>query len=153
MAFFLSMTLYPEVQKKAQEEIDAVIGNDALPLISDRERLPYVNALTLEVLRWHAVVPAGATRLPSCSVDPSQCSIALPHRVVQEDIHEGYLIPKDTLILPNIWFVPGESCPIPTCPHPYHLGKCLMILQSTPHPWPLTHLVISEKTPKPTLGR
>lgn len=61
MAFFLSMTLYPEVQKKAQEEIDAVIGNDALPLISDRERLPYVNALTLEVLRWHAVVPAGAT--------------------------------------------------------------------------------------------
>lgn len=35
------MTLHPEVQRKAQAEIDAVIGNDRLPNFEDREDLPY----------------------------------------------------------------------------------------------------------------
>jgi Cytochrome P450 len=37
------MSLYPDVQKKAQEEIDAVVGHDRLPTFEDRERLPYVD--------------------------------------------------------------------------------------------------------------
>lgn len=41
------MSLYPEVQLRAQAEIDAVVGNDRLPTFSDRESLPYVNALAL----------------------------------------------------------------------------------------------------------
>jgi hypothetical protein len=53
------MTLHPEVAKKAQEEIDAVIGNDRLPTFADREHLPYVDALSKEVLRWNSVVPTG----------------------------------------------------------------------------------------------
>ncbi len=53
------MLLYPEVQAKAQAEIDAVIGNDRLPRFDDRESLPYVNALVLEVTRWHTVAPIG----------------------------------------------------------------------------------------------
>lgn len=40
-SFFLAMTLYPEVQKKAQAEIDTVIGADRLPSFEDRERLLY----------------------------------------------------------------------------------------------------------------
>jgi cytochrome P450 len=53
------MTLFPEVQKKAQAEIDAVVGNDRLPSFSDRSQLPYVEALVKEVLRWNVVAPLG----------------------------------------------------------------------------------------------
>ena len=54
------MSCFPEVQRKAQTELDAVIGDDRLPTIADRERLPYLNALVLEVLRWMPVAPMGA---------------------------------------------------------------------------------------------
>ena len=47
----------PNVQKKAQEELDRVIGTDRLPLLSDRGSLPYVEALVKEVLRWHPILP------------------------------------------------------------------------------------------------
>jgi cytochrome P450 len=53
------MTLYPEVQKKAQEEIFRVVGEDRLPTFADRDRLPYVGALVKEVLRWNPVGPLG----------------------------------------------------------------------------------------------
>ncbi|KAF8624702.1 hypothetical protein AX17_007033 [Amanita inopinata Kibby_2008] len=84
--FFKAMVLFPEVQAKAQAEIDAVIGNDRLPSLEDREQLPYVSTLALEALRWHVVAPTG-----------------VPHRVTEDDIHDGYLIPKDALIITNIW--------------------------------------------------
>ncbi len=58
-AFFKAMVLFPEVQAKAQAEIDAVVGNNRLPSFDDRERLPYINALVLEVSRWHVVAPTG----------------------------------------------------------------------------------------------
>ncbi len=53
------MLLYPDIQAKAQAEIDAVIGSDRLPRFDDREHLPYANALALEVTRWHTVAPTG----------------------------------------------------------------------------------------------
>ena len=58
-SFFLAMTCFPEVQRKAQAELDAVIGSDRMPTIADREQLPYINALLLEVLRWIPVAPLG----------------------------------------------------------------------------------------------
>lgn len=58
-AFFLSMALHPEVAKTAQRELDDLIGGARLPCFADRESLPYINALTLEVLRWHVVTPIG----------------------------------------------------------------------------------------------
>ncbi|THH18030.1 hypothetical protein EW146_g2895 [Bondarzewia mesenterica] len=85
-SFFLAMTLYPEVQKKAQLELDSVIGSDRLPTYSDRANLPYVDALVKEVLRWNPVTPLGVT-----------------HRLMEDDIHDGYLIPKGSLVIPNIW--------------------------------------------------
>ncbi|KZT19016.1 cytochrome P450, partial [Neolentinus lepideus HHB14362 ss-1] len=85
-SFFLAMMLYPEVQKKAQAEIDAIVGPDKLPSFADRDQLPYIEALVSEVLRWNPVAPLG-----------------VPHRLRQGDISEGYLIPKDALIIPNIW--------------------------------------------------
>lgn len=58
-SFFLALALHPEVLKKAQSEIDAVVGSERLPTFADRPHLPYVNALVLEVFRWHTVVPTG----------------------------------------------------------------------------------------------
>ncbi|KAF8450341.1 cytochrome P450 [Boletus edulis BED1] len=85
---FLALTLFPDVQKKAQAEIDAVIGPDRLPNFTDRDSLPYVEALAKEVLRWNVVVP-----------------LAVPHRVAEDDVHDGYYIPKGTLVIPNVWFM------------------------------------------------
>ena len=53
------MTLFPDIQTKAQEEIDRVIGNDRLPVNADRDSLPYINALQSEIIRWGPVTPTG----------------------------------------------------------------------------------------------
>ena len=53
------MTLYPEVQIKAQAEIDRVVGQDRLPDFSDHENLPYIEGVFLETLRWKPVIPLG----------------------------------------------------------------------------------------------
>lgn len=57
--FFLAMAMYPDVQRKAQAEIDAVIGNERLPEFSDRHTLPYMNALVKESMRWQSIIPLG----------------------------------------------------------------------------------------------
>ena len=57
--FFMAMLLYPDIQKKAQEELDSVIGRDRLPTFEDRPRLPFVDAVSKELLRWCPVAPVG----------------------------------------------------------------------------------------------
>jgi hypothetical protein len=59
VAFFLAMSMFPEVQRKAQEEIDRVVSPGRLPKPSDRENLYYVNALVEEAQRWHPIGPMG----------------------------------------------------------------------------------------------
>ena len=53
------MMIHPEFQRKAQEEIDRVIGNDRFPTLADQADLPYVDALVKEVFRWKPVGPLG----------------------------------------------------------------------------------------------
>ena len=53
------MCLYPDVLRKAQAEIDAVVGQDRMPTFADRPRLPYIQAIVKEVLRWRAPAPLG----------------------------------------------------------------------------------------------
>lgn len=53
------MVVHPEVQRKAQEEIDRVVGGDRLPTFADQSSLPYVGALVKEVFRCHPVAPLG----------------------------------------------------------------------------------------------
>ena len=53
------MAMYPDVQKKAQAEIDAVVGRDRLPDIDDLDSLPFINAVVKETLRWQPVTPMG----------------------------------------------------------------------------------------------
>lgn len=56
-AFILAMVLYPEVQARAQQEIDSIIGRERLPNASDAAKLPYVSAIVQETLRWRPVSP------------------------------------------------------------------------------------------------
>ncbi|KAF9526561.1 cytochrome P450 [Crepidotus variabilis] len=86
--FFLAMTLHQECQKRAQQEIDAVCGNGRLPSLEDRERLPYVEALMKEVLRWQPVVP-----------------MALPHRLMQDDVYNDLFLPAGSIVLGNSWAI------------------------------------------------
>ncbi|TBU56856.1 cytochrome P450 [Dichomitus squalens] len=86
LAFFMAMAMFPEVQAKAQAELDAVVGPDRLPEHSDREALPYVNAVVKEALRWFNVAPLGVV-----------------HRSTEDDEYRGYFLPKGTLVLPNVW--------------------------------------------------
>ncbi|KAI0643186.1 cytochrome P450 [Trametes meyenii] len=84
MAFFLAMSQYPDVQKKAQAELDRVVGRSRLPDFDDREALVYIDAIIKESLRWHVVLP-----------------LCLPHRTLDNDVFDGYFIPAGTLLVPN----------------------------------------------------
>ena len=53
------MQAHPDIQREAQKEIDAVVGKNILPRYSDRDRLPYINALCKELLRYNPPVPSG----------------------------------------------------------------------------------------------
>lgn len=55
----LAIVAFPEVQKKAQVELDEVVGRHRLPTFADYERLPYIRAICKESLRWKAVDPLG----------------------------------------------------------------------------------------------
>ncbi|RPD52531.1 cytochrome P450 [Lentinus tigrinus ALCF2SS1-7] len=91
LTFMMAMALHPEKQRLAQEEIDRVIGSERLPTINDRSQLPYVNAVIKETMRWNPAVPMGLARMVS-----------------EDDVYEGYLIPKGTIVLPNCWAVAHE---------------------------------------------
>lgn len=88
-AFTLAMIRFPEAQRRAQEEIDRVIGKDRLPVLDDRENLPYVDALIKETIRWWPIAAMG-----------------FPHVATEEMECAGYCIPKGAFILPAArWFL------------------------------------------------
>lgn len=60
---FLAILLHPDLQIRAQAELDAVTGRERLPTFEDRPRLPFVDAVCKEVLRWRPVAPLGALLL------------------------------------------------------------------------------------------
>ena len=82
------MALHPDIQQKAHSELDAVVGRKRLPTFEDQAALPYTNAIVRELLRWHPVAPMG-----------------VPHLVMQDDYYQGHWIPKNSIVLPNAWYV------------------------------------------------
>ena len=88
MNFILAMVLYPDAQQAAQAELDRVVGRNRMPEFSDRENLPYMNALISEILRWHPIIPLG-----------------VPHKLTtnSEEVFRGMRLPKGSVILPNAW--------------------------------------------------
>lgn len=86
-SFFLAMLIFPDAQKKAQEEIDREVGGDRLPTFEDRERLPFVSGVVKESWRWNPVGPMG-----------------LAHRADEDIEYDRYLIPKGAYLLPSLWW-------------------------------------------------
>ncbi|KAF9237858.1 cytochrome P450 [Melanogaster broomeanus] len=103
MTFLLAMVLNPDVQEQAHAQIDAVVGKDRLPTLDDRPSLTYIDAIMRETLRWNPALP-----------------LSIPHAVVNDDIYEGYHIPKGpspfvvstdpinltvagATVIPNLW--------------------------------------------------
>lgn len=53
------MFLYPEAQRKAQDELDSVLSGKRLPDFDDRQSLHYLDAAIHETMRWHPTAPFG----------------------------------------------------------------------------------------------
>ncbi|KAL4733293.1 cytochrome P450 [Aspergillus similis] len=62
-SFFLAMVLYSDVQKRAQEELDRVVGRGRLPGFADRDRLPYINAVDDVYDGYY--IPKGSVIMPN----------------------------------------------------------------------------------------
>lgn len=84
---FFVLVAFPDILKKAQEEIDRVVGSERLPDFTDEHKLPYISAIVKEILRWGAFVPTG-----------------IPHTNAADDVYKGYFIPKGSFIVPNAWY-------------------------------------------------
>ena len=79
------MALYPEVQRRAQADIDRAVHN-RLPTFEDYDSLPYIKAVIKEILRWGPVAPFG-----------------LPHATIKDDVYRNYFCPKGVSVIGNIW--------------------------------------------------
>ncbi|TFY60082.1 hypothetical protein EVJ58_g5367 [Rhodofomes roseus] len=94
--FLLAMMRNPHIQAKAQAEIYEVVGTECLPSITDRPSLPYVRSVIAEVFRWYPATPLG-----------------LPHAVRQDDVYKNYLLPKSSIVIPNVWRMLHDPCVYP----------------------------------------
>ena len=84
--WMLAMVAYPETQKRAQEELDSVVGRTRIPTFLDLQDLPYIRAMVKEALRWRPVDPLG-----------------LPHLSTEDDWYNGMFIPKGSIMMANVW--------------------------------------------------
>ncbi|KAF8882390.1 cytochrome P450 [Infundibulicybe gibba] len=87
-----ALTIFPDVLKKAREEIDRVVGADRIPEWEDLPKLPYIMAFIDECNRYRPVGPLG-----------------LPHEMTQDEVIDGILYPKGSVIFVNIC----ETLPFP----------------------------------------
>ncbi|KAH6899211.1 cytochrome P450 98A3 [Coprinopsis sp. MPI-PUGE-AT-0042] len=84
----LALAMYPEAQRRAQDEIDSIIGPNRLPAFDDYERLPYLQAIVREVIRLWPVAP-----------------LAVPHATSEDDVYNDYFIPRGTIVMGNAWAI------------------------------------------------
>ncbi|KAH9039837.1 cytochrome P450, partial [Lactarius pseudohatsudake] len=73
----IAVFLDPNVQTRAQRELDAVTGRERLPSLEDRPRLPFIEAMCKEVLRWRPIAP-----------------LSVPHATTEDDIYDGFSYPR-----------------------------------------------------------
>ncbi|KIK95907.1 hypothetical protein PAXRUDRAFT_826540 [Paxillus rubicundulus Ve08.2h10] len=95
MTFTLAMVENPRVLKRAQTELDTVIGMDRLPDFDDRSSLPYVEAILREVMRWQPVAPL------------------VLHCSSSSDVYKGFHIPKGAMVFANVWAMTRDEARYP----------------------------------------
>ncbi|EJF63262.1 cytochrome P450 [Dichomitus squalens LYAD-421 SS1] len=86
--FFVAMSLFPDVQRHSQAELDAVVVSGRLPELTDRDALPYTNTIVKEILRWNTIGPLG-----------------IAHSSTSDDEYRGYFIPAKSTVMVNIWSI------------------------------------------------
>jgi cytochrome P450 len=96
------MAVHPEIQKKAQRELDQLLGGDRLPTLADQDDLPYISALLKEIYRWHVPLP-----------------ISIPKLLREDDDYKGYYLPKGAIVLENVWAVFRDPLTYPE-PHKFN---------------------------------
>ena len=98
------MLVHPEAQKRAQDELDAVVGRARVPTFADMLSLPYICAMVKEIIRWRPVTPMAVYVLFKAFLH-SLNVFSSPHTSTEDDWYEGYFIPKGSLMLGNAWYV------------------------------------------------
>ncbi|KAJ6527992.1 cytochrome P450 [Mycena vulgaris] len=106
--FVLAMLANPEAQKRAQAELDSVVGDGRLPDFTDEASLHYTSAVVKEVLRWKNVTP-----------------IAIPHCLTVDDEYRGYRIPAGSLVIGNVWGILHDEDAYPD-PHAFKPERFLL---------------------------
>jgi len=81
----LALLHNPAVMQTAQAQLDSVCG-DRPPTFEDREKLPYIEALLKETVRWRPGTPMG-----------------LLHKASETFEYKGHIIPEGTILVDNIW--------------------------------------------------
>jgi len=88
LTLLVACLVHPEAQQRARDEIDSVVGRERLPSFEDRPRLPFIDAMCKEVLRWRPLVP-----------------LAVPHMAAEDGFYNGYFIPKGAMVSGNAWAI------------------------------------------------
>ncbi|KAF8023193.1 hypothetical protein BT93_F0637 [Corymbia citriodora subsp. variegata] len=92
MEWVLSAMLnHPEILKKAQAEIDEVVGHDRLVSESDLPKLPYLRSVIKETMRMYPVGP-----------------LLVPHESVEECRVGGYRVLRGTILLINLFYIQND---------------------------------------------
>ena len=89
---FVYMAAYPDFKRQVHEEICQVIGKERQVKIEDMASMPFTRACIYEILRHTTIVP-----------------LALPHVTTKDVKINGYVIPKGTLVFPNLWSVSRDE--------------------------------------------
>ncbi|KAF8125396.1 cytochrome P450, partial [Mycena galopus ATCC 62051] len=76
-SLILALVSYPEVQRKAHEEIDRVVGQNRMPTLEDLEEMPYIRAIILETHRFRPVAP-----------------LLAPYSTLTAEEYNGFIIPQ-----------------------------------------------------------
>ncbi|KAG5729753.1 Cytochrome P450 2F2 [Termitomyces sp. T112] len=82
--FLALISSHPEVQARAHQELDRVVGRDRWPTAEDEASLPYIRAVIKEVQRVHAPF-----------------WMATPHCSSEDFVYKGMFIPKETVVVLN----------------------------------------------------
>src|SRR6218665_27815 len=78
----VALANHPHVQNRLRAEIDAVIPRDKLPSMTDQPNLPYVDATSVEIMRWKTLAP-----------------LSVPHMATSDTTVDGYFVPAGTKVI------------------------------------------------------
>jgi hypothetical protein len=116
------MVAFPETQKKAQEELNSVVGRQRFPTLDDLQNLPYIRAIIREVrasffgfrhffrthfvLKTHRFRPVTPLLIPHANIAQEEVIVSLSTsaRITTDDTlqYKGFIIPEGSTIFVNI---------------------------------------------------